>query len=106
MARKNARNTDGEEMFEILQSIRKELRMLRQSQPLCVKPVYTNGEVMEMLGVNFNTLKKMRDSGELGYTQYGCRFFYSLEDLQGFMKRRHSQAKPASESVPVFREAN
>lgn len=102
MARKNTRNTEDEELNDILQSIRKELRMLRQSQPLCVKPVYTNSEVMEMFGVNYNTLKKMRDSGDLGYSQYGCRIFYSLADIEAFMKRRHFQGTPEF----VFKEAN
>ena len=49
------------------------------------QPVYTNKEMMKMLDISSKTLKKYRDNGYLGFTQYDDKFFYSSEDLAHFL---------------------
>ena len=52
---------------------------------MLTKPFYTNKEMMKMLDISSKTLKKYRDNGYLGFTQYDDKFFYSSEDLAHFL---------------------
>ena len=56
------------------------------------KPVYTNKELMELLGVKDNTLRFYRDEGYLGYSRFKDKIWYTLKDVTDFLhhpKFRH-----------------
>ena len=56
------------------------------------KPVYTNKELMELLGVKDNTLRFYRDEGYLGYSRFKDKIWYTLKDVADFLhhpKFRH-----------------
>lgn len=52
------------------------------------KPVYTNAEMMQLLGVDPKTLKKYRDDGLLGFTHPGDKYFYTHQDLVNFLMNK------------------
>ena len=45
--------------------------------------------MLELLDVHPKTLKKYRDNGWIGFTQYDDKFYYSSADLQHFLNYRH-----------------
>ena len=77
---------------QLVASLVKEVASLKEYIQLSQKVVYTNKEVLELLDINPKTLKKYRDNGWLGYTQYGDKFYYTLDDLMQFMKGGHQEA--------------
>lgn len=54
------------------------------------KILYTNKEMLELLRVNNATLKKYRDGGYLGYSKIGDKYFYSMSDIQAFLRNTHT----------------
>ena len=56
------------------------------------KPLYTQKEVLGLLGVSPNTLKKYRENGYIGYSRLDDKFYYSREDINEFLKNTHSPA--------------
>lgn len=48
--------------------------------------------MMEILNVNIKTLKKYRDTGHLGYSQIGDKFFYTPNDISLFLSKTHQEA--------------
>lgn len=55
------------------------------------KILYTNKEMLELLRVNNATLKKYRDDGYLGYSKIGDKYFYSMPDIQAFLRNTHNE---------------
>lgn len=55
------------------------------------KILYTNKEMPELLRVNNATLKKYRDGGYLGYSKIGDKYFYSMSDIQAFLRNTHNE---------------
>lgn len=55
------------------------------------KILYTNKEMLELLRVNNATLKKYRDGGYLGYSKIGDKYFYSMSDIQAFLRNTHNE---------------
>lgn len=45
------------------------------------KPLYSNKEMMDMLGVKDKFLKKLRDNGYIGYSRMGDKYWYTQDDL-------------------------
>lgn len=68
------------------------LEMFQQQLMLCQKLVYTNEEVLKMLGVCANTLKKYRDNGYISYSRVADKYFYSPTDIANFLKNNHYSA--------------
>ena len=68
------------------------LEMFQQQMMLCQKLVYTNEEVLKMLGVCANTLKKYRDNGYISYSRVDDKYFYSPTDIANFLKNNHYNA--------------
>lgn len=56
------------------------------------KPTYTNSEMMELFQVTSPTLKKWRNDGELSYTKIGDKYYYSVEDIEKFLRNHHNLA--------------
>ena len=80
---------------QLVASLVKEVASLKEYIQLSQKVVYTNKEVLELLDINPKTLKKYRDNGwlgSIGYTQYGDKFYYTLDDLMQFIKGEHQEA--------------
>ncbi len=50
------------------------------------KILYTNKEMLELLRSNNATLKKYRDGGYLQYSKIGDKYFYSMSDIQAFLR--------------------
>lgn len=62
-----------------------------QAQEL-FKPFYTQKEMLILLGVSTNTLKKYRDNGWLGYSRVADKYFYSQNDIDEFLQNNHYPA--------------
>lgn len=55
------------------------------------KEVFTNKEVMELLGVKDKLLKLYRDNGMLSYSKVNDKYWYRRDDIEEFLKN-HRQA--------------
>ncbi|MDR2010413.1 MAG: helix-turn-helix domain-containing protein [Bacteroidales bacterium] len=56
------------------------------------KLIYTNKELMSLLGIGDKLIKKYRDFGKLGYHQEGDKYWYSSKDIDEFLKSNHYAA--------------
>lgn len=54
-----------------------------------IKPVYTNKEMLQLLGVDPKTLKKYRDEGLISYSQPFGKYIYSYQDLMNFLMNKN-----------------
>ena len=85
---------------EILEEILMILRNMKAS-PVVVQPsmkVYSNKEVMELLGVKDKYLKKLRDNGYLGFSREGDKYWYTQKDVDCFLHSFHYE--------PFYRNIN
>ncbi|WP_407370867.1 helix-turn-helix domain-containing protein [Carnobacterium sp.] len=78
------------QLSELLKEIKEKLDLF-VAAPV-KKVVYTNADVMQMLGVGEKLLKKYRDNGYLGYSHVGDKYFYSEADLAEFLQNSHREA--------------
>lgn len=78
-------------MLELVQGLTSEIKELKTALALS-KPVYTNAELMDLLGVSTKTVKKWRDAGLLGYSQVGEVYLYSKADVEAFLLGIHHNA--------------
>ena len=58
------------------------------------KPVYTNKDMMQLLGVSAKTLKRYRDDGLLGFSHPRDKFFYTHQDLENFLMNKSIRYEP------------
>ena len=58
------------------------------------KPVYTNKDMMQLLGVSAKTLKRYRDDGLLGFSHPRDKFFYTYQDLENFLMNKNIRYEP------------
>ena len=58
------------------------------------KVVYTNKDMMQMLGVDPRTLKKYRDEGLLGYSHPYDKYYYTQQDLDRFLMNKKVRFEP------------
>lgn len=49
--------------------------------------IYTNKELMKLLGVESRYLKNLRDNGYLSYSRHGDKFWYTQADVDTFLQR-------------------
>lgn len=76
-----------------VKSLRAEIATIKAAP---TKRLYTNKEVMELLGIKDKLLKKYRDDGLLAYRQVGDKFWYTQADVDQFL---------ASHYYAAYREA-
>ena len=62
--------------------------------------VYDNKTLMEMLRIKDKYLKKLRDNGYLGYSREGDKYWYTQEDVDGFLRRFHYEAFAIDSMLP------
>ena len=62
--------------------------------------VYSNKEVMDMLGVKDKYMKKLRDNGYIGYSREGDKYWYTQEDINNFLRRFHYAAFATNPNLP------
>lgn len=57
------------------------------------KPVYTNKDLMYLLGIKSERLRKFRDNGYLGYVRYPCsdKIWYTKKNLEDFLNNPIAQ---------------
>jgi len=56
------------------------------------KMIYTNKEIMNLLGIGAKLIKFYRDKGLLGYHQQGDKYWYSQTDIDQFMGKNYFPA--------------
>ena len=49
--------------------------------------IYTNKDLMKLLGVESRYLKNLRDNGYLSYSRHGDKFWYTQNDVDTFLRR-------------------
>ena len=54
--------------------------------------VYNNKEILSVLGVNEKQLRRYRYDGKLSYTKVGDKYWYTQNDIDGFMVKHHRKA--------------
>ena len=72
MAKKKMESEDHfgiEDVVKGITALRKEIRQLKDGLLIGNKTVYTNQDMMDMFGIGVKTLKKWRDSGDLGFAE-------------------------------------
>lgn len=70
------------------------------SSPTSKFRVYNNKQVMEMLSIKDEFLKKLRDNGYLAYSRYSDKYWYTQEDLERFLRRFHFADFAKSDKLP------
>ena len=55
------------------------------------KPIYTEKDMLELLGCNRKTLQKYRDNGYLTYSRCGDKYFYSPKNIIQFLEKTSSE---------------
>jgi hypothetical protein len=76
----------------VQQKVEEEIRKMKPNlaiEPDNIKPVYTNKEMLQLLGVDPKTLKKYRDEGLLGFSHPFGKFLYSYQDLMNFLMNKN-----------------
>ena len=72
-------------IIDKVRGLQQEVRMLRNKrQP--AKNILTNDDMRELLRVNNKLLKKYRDSGLLGFSYSGGKYWYTQDDVRRFLK--------------------
>ena len=64
--------------------------------------VYTNKEMMQLLGIDSRYLKRLRDEGYIGYSRVGDKYWYTQRQLDEFFKRFGYEAFTSASSLPPF----
>ena len=77
------------ELIRQMASLRKEVKSIRKMLLQKRKPCYSNQELMELLGVSANTVRKWRDLGLIGYSKVGSCYLYSQADIEKFLSDTH-----------------
>lgn len=78
-----------EDVVKGITALRKEIRQLKDGLLIGNKVVYTNQDMMDMFGIGVKTLKKWRDSGDLGFSLKGNTYSYSRKDVEEFLSANH-----------------
>lgn len=60
-----------------------------QAEPL--RPVYNNEEIMTLLGIGKDLLQHYRNSGLIGYSKCGDKYWYTSDDVIDFLKKHHQK---------------
>ena len=92
MAKKKMESVDHfgiEDVVKGITALRKEIRQLKDGLLIGNKTVYTNQDMMDMFGIGVKTLKKWRDSGDLGFSLKGNTYSYSRKDVEEFLSANH-----------------
>ena len=76
-------------LTKTLQELTKQVSDLKTEKN---KVVYTNKEMMKLLGASSATIKKWRDLGYLSYSVVGTTYYYSQQDINDFLKNNHYEA--------------
>ena len=51
--------------------------------------IFDNKALMELLGIKYRYLKRLRDNGLLGYSRYGDKYWYTQADVDRFLSQCH-----------------
>lgn len=66
---------------ELSKKIEKALEEMKQRYIEPSSIIYTNDQLVELLGISKSTLQKIRDEGYLSYSRIKGKFFYRQSDL-------------------------
>lgn len=79
-------------LLNCMNGLRTEVRKIRRQVQNDTKPAFTNQEIMDMFGIASSTLKKWRDTGEIGFSCKGNMYYYTKKDITDFLERNHYEA--------------
>lgn len=69
-----------------------DIEFLRKKAQVSSKALYTNKDVMMLFDVTPNTLKNYRNTGQLGFSKVGDKYFYTPDDIALFLSKSHREA--------------
>ena len=75
-----------------ISTMQEQLDCLSQKENSNKKFIYTNKEMMKLLGVGEKLLKKYRDNGKLSYHQVQDKYWYTQTDIDRFLEKSHCSA--------------
>ena len=84
----NKKQSEREILEEILQTLTEQKKTLEMIVPNPLR-IYNNKEIMELLGVKDKYLKKLRDTGYLGFSREGDKYWYTQKDVDCFLHSFH-----------------
>lgn len=84
------------------------LHLLEESQNLSASGknsptecrIYTNKNLMKLLGVESRYLKNLRDNGYLSYSRHGDKYWYTQADVDTFLNSFKYEAFANRSSAP------
>jgi hypothetical protein len=75
-------------MVESIKEINIKLRKLTTKN----KKYIDNQELLQMLKISKRTLQYWRDSGFIGYSKVGNKFYYKLSDIESILEKHYVKA--------------
>ena len=81
------------EFKEEIKALRIELEKVNEwlSKVRVEKRIFSNADILEMLQIKTSTLRKYRDEGYLGYSKWGDKYFYTVDDVNRFLEKSHNE---------------
>lgn len=87
---------------EILRRILTLLESGCSSPPTIKYRIYNNRELMDLLNIKTEYLKKLRDNGYISYSRHGDKYWYTQEDVDRFLRRFHYRDFAPTNVLPEF----
>ena len=84
--------TISKKQYEKLQAELKEIKSYLKKIALPHETYLTNSQFIEVMGVSIKTAQTWRDEGKIAFSQEGRKIYYSLTDIEEFMKNNYNQA--------------
>lgn len=78
--------------MNILEEIKEMIVKLLEQYDMNKERIYTNKQVMELLGVKDKLIKRYRDEGLIAYSQVGDKYWYRKEDIDAFLSNHYNKA--------------
>ena len=92
----NTSNMTQQEMLRYIIATLETLKLPVESK------IYTNKELMEVLGIHSRYLKQLRDNGYIGYTRLNDKYWYTQADVDAFLSRFYYEAFSTVSSLPAW----
>ena len=78
--------------YEKLQADLKEIKSYLKKIALPHETYLTNTQFIEIMDVSFKTAQIWRNEGKIAFSQEGRKIYYSLTDIEAFMKNHYNKA--------------
>ena len=92
--------TEKELLLRILSKVEKQAESSAQQKQSGTLRIFSNKDLMDLLGVKDKYMKKLRDNGFIGYSREGDKYWYTQDDVNNFLRRFHYGAFSTNPNLP------